>query len=222
MKCIKCGKQIPKDSEFCEFCGEKIEKQIKPIKQKDSKKAKIGIIILSILLLLSISLIVILVLDMNVKYKYYDETISNLNNEIQELEKHTTSKVEESDFSKEEIDTNNLKSLGSFTSIKKLKQDLQRNLDNPIYMKVEITGYIIRTDSGIYLCTDFSPRINFETGYPDYELHRIDDNNKIRIYMKDDTQNRVLTGDKVKISGMINTKTTMIYDCTYEFAEQQS
>ena len=29
MKCNKCGKQIPKDSKFCEFCGEKLEIKIK-------------------------------------------------------------------------------------------------------------------------------------------------------------------------------------------------
>ena len=49
MICNKCGSNIPEDSAFCQFCGNKIEKS------KDVKKRNIAIVILSIVL--SISLI---------------------------------------------------------------------------------------------------------------------------------------------------------------------
>lgn len=89
------------------FCGEKKAEQLKPVKQKESKKAKIGIIILSLFLLISISIIVVLVIDINISDKNSANIISELNNEIQDLEKHT---VSDSNTNKNEqiIDYNSL------------------------------------------------------------------------------------------------------------------
>lgn len=228
MKCVECGKKISKDSVFCEYCGTKVEKQPQPT--KESKKGKLGVIIISLLLVISISLNVILALCIKADETTSSEIISELNNKINELEKHTypSTTIDGTEISvNDENNINNLKSIGSFSSIKELKKAIQRNVDNPQYMKVQITGYIIRTDKALYICTiedsDYETYLNMKKHLKEGDsasaLYCINSNNdyKISIYMLDDTKDRVLTGDKVKITGVLNTKAMYVYKCTYEF-----
>ena len=51
MKCSKCGKEIANDSNFCEYCGTKIQKNIKePTRIIQKKSYKIAWIITVIII----------------------------------------------------------------------------------------------------------------------------------------------------------------------------
>ena len=117
MNCSNCGKKISKDSMFCEYCGSEVEKQPQRKKSKEFIKGKIGIIIVSLLLVISISGNVILALSIKADEMNSAEIISDLNNKVNELERHTypSTIIEGTEVSEnDENNINSLKSIGSF------------------------------------------------------------------------------------------------------------
>lgn len=202
----------------------------KKTKRTNSKKGNVIAICLSVLLVISILINVLLAVQISIYEKNSPETVVETSDITDKVDAHTNSNENTIITDNIDIDINSLKAIGSFTSIKELKKALQRNIDNPQHMKLQITGYIIRTDSELYVCT--IDDIGVEERYNIKEYLRNDDaaaalnyiqsnkcDNIINIYMYDDTANRVLTGDQVEITGILDTTELRMYNCIYEFVE---
>lgn len=223
MKCDKCDKRISRKSTFCKFCGSEVNQ--KTINKDVSKiKKKNSIIIVSLLLGVSIFINIFLLSSLYVYDKTINEKLSNLNNKIKELEDLNSSNGFDSTIleKKTEINIDEIDDMGYFDSIIDIERELQRNINNPEYFKIEITGTILRTNDKLYLCilngVEDRYLVNtYKTAGDEKKLFEVLNSlDKIIIYMQNDSTNRVLSGDKVIITGILDTQNMYIFDCTYE------
>ena len=75
MKCFNCNKEIPNESDFCSFCGNKIkeEKEVRDVKKETNKKKKILLIIGMILVIVFVITIVVFYNNKNKELKSIDD-----------------------------------------------------------------------------------------------------------------------------------------------------
>lgn len=215
--CKQCGRELVDNNDICAICG---------ASQKDLHKTKtLKTILLSLFCIL---LIFSLVLNITFTLKMIRENSSVSNEYTTKSNDETTTAVEEIVFPTVDIKT--LNNLGTFTSVGDMKKELDRNLNNPQYMKVVISGYIIRTEEQVYIWT-----YEGERGHYDAEVYlliqdtsgesaykKAKEASKVKIYpvyMFNDTTDRVLTGDSVKLTGIIDTKNGCIFGTSYKMIE---
>jgi hypothetical protein len=152
----------------------------------------------------------------------YKEVSSVSNQEVQSS--NPTSTVEssaESLIPNVTIDKNDLDDWGKFSSVHKLRNHFKRNLENPLYVLATVEGLVVRADNGrdIYIL-DEPKKFNVAWDYAKKNniasemLAYADD--FIKVSMKDDTKNRVLTGDYIKLSGILNTSEFQFFDSEHK------
>ena len=122
------------------------------------------------------------------------------------------------------VDKSNLSDFGEFSSIHKLRNHLERNLENPLYVLATVEGLVVRTNNNqdIYILDEpensgVAWRYAKKNKIVSEMLELADD--FIKITMKDDTKNRVITGDYIKLSGVLNTSDFQFFDSEYEMIE---
>lgn len=113
--------------------------------------------------------------------------------------------------------------VGYFDSLSELEEAALRNPDIfKVPVTISVNGTIIRTNNdNIYLTNSnqqglkiYRAKINGITESEAKEMFNIYD-----VFMIDDSNDRVLTGDKVIITGIYRHSAKTLSDCTYEFAE---
>ena len=126
---------------------------------------------------------------------------------------------------KSHIDRTNLQDWGEFDNINSLMIRTSRNNDNPQYVLVNMVDfYVIRSEMheifivGIDTIEKGSVKIRVDFKRGDFKdiLSLISDNNKMRVIMKDDNHNRLLTGDRVQLLGVFDTKQMVIKEAEYK------
>lgn len=88
VKCNKCGNEIPQESEFCPYCGSRIQSSAGS-HQSDSKGLKIGLCILSVICIALGGLVVYEIQQVNAAKEQVEEkerTIDYLRYEISQKE----------------------------------------------------------------------------------------------------------------------------------------
>ena len=118
------------------------------------------------------------------------------------------------------IDKNELDNWGEFSSVNKLRINGSRNLENPKYVLVSVEGLVVRNAMNqVYIIDE-----------PEYQGVRwryaiknqvasdlLDEASDFMVVsMKDDTKNRVITGDYIKLSGVLDTENLTIIDAEYK------
>ena len=188
-------------------------------KSTAKKKKNVIAIVLAVFLIASVAGNAFLLYSMQIYDESTSAEIADLYSEIEKLEELTAPVLSDPIISEKTSNLNlyELESLGNFETIKDMETQLQRNLENPEHMKVSVRGYIARTEDRLYLCNVWgaSSRHSLKNDNVSSVLNN-EKNDKILIYMIDDTTNRVLSGDEVIITGILDTSNMYITDCTYE------
>lgn len=139
-------------------------------------------------------------------------------------ESSTPSQIEpslESSPTNVNVDRNDLDDWGDFSSVHKLRNKYERNLENPLYVLATVEGLVVRADNGrdIYILDEpekfdvawnYAKKNNIASEMLSYA------GDFIKVSMKDDTKNRVLTGDYIKLTGVLNTSDFQFFDAEYE------
>lgn len=123
------------------------------------------------------------------------------------------------------LDKNTLESWGDFESVASLYARINRNLENPNYVLVTLKNVVVfrggdrdvrnsMTDN-IYVMSEES-LLKSNRFTSNGEVIEFRDDEKIKVIMKDDNTNRVLQGDYITVTGILNTKNIMIFDAEYE------
>lgn len=122
------------------------------------------------------------------------------------------------------ISKKDLANFGKHESVRNAYKFFERNPTNEKYGNITVVGFVVRkqaTDE-IFLLhkpTTFSVSWDYYVREKDYEgLIRIADY-KFQIVMKDDTKNRVLTGDTISVTGILDVKNGLIFDAKYTMIE---
>lgn len=119
------------------------------------------------------------------------------------------------------VDKKDLDNWGSFSSVHKLRNHLKRNLENPLYVIATVEGLVVRADSDRDIYVVNEP----ENGGVAWTYAKVNllgsemlehAGDLIKVNMKDDTKNRVLTGDYIKLTGVLNTSDFQFFDAEYE------
>lgn len=154
-----------------------------------------------------------------------EEQTSNLTTAESNVESSIPSKAEssfESSTSNIEINKKDLDDWGDFDSVHKLRTKLKRNLENPRHVLATVEGLVVRADNGsdIYIMDEPEDSLKWlklkaqENLSASKMLECADD--YVKISMKDDTKNRVLTGDYIKLTGILNTSEFQFFDSEYK------
>lgn len=123
------------------------------------------------------------------------------------------------------ISKDNLEDWGKFDSINSLITKTKRNKNNPQYVLVNmIDFYVIRDISNdIYIVDkecieDGGVKVRYAIEQGAYEdiLSGVSDNKKIKVIMRNDNSERVVSGDIIQLSGVFDTKQMMIIQADYE------
>lgn len=112
------------------------------------------------------------------------------------------------------VDKKDLDNWGSFSSVHKLRNRLKRNLENPLYVIATVEGLVVRADNDRDVYVVNEP----ENGGVAWTYAKVNllgsemlehAGDIIKVNMKDDTKNRVLTG-------ILNTSDFQFFDAEYE------
>ena len=135
------------------------------------------------------------------------------------------SEVSSNEESLPELDKNTLENWGDFESVASIYTKINRNLDTPNYVLVTLKNVVVLRSgdssdrnsmtNNIWAINEQSLlESNRYTSSGEFIQFR--DNEKIKIIMKDDSTNRVLQGDYITVTGVLDTKNIMIFDAEYE------
>jgi len=203
-----------------ELTEEEKEKQ----KQKQNKNDLIKYALIATIIVL-LAIIILLLIVLNTK-----DTNSNHENmssiPTQSQQTSTSSSILESSSEAPTsspnivINKNDLDNWGDFSSIHKLRTHCSRNLENPKYVLVSVEGLVVRDAFNQVYIIDEPAYQGFKWRGAIREqialdlLEEADD--FIIVSMKDDTKNRVITGDYIKLSGVLDTENLIIMDAEYK------
>lgn len=117
--------------------------------------------------------------------------------------------------------------MGSFDSLNKLEEAVKRNPnDFKLPVVVSVYGKIIRDENdNIYLINANGLTVHQRAIINRAKIDYITEQaiteyfTEYRVYMKDDTKNRVITDDNVVITGIYQHSTRTFTDCAYDLRE---
>ena len=230
--CHKCGTQLLPDSMFCDRCGTKVEipvvsprtgnaveeKARKPKKERKpiNKKLLIGVISAAIVLLTVGG------------FFGYKALLPRTNATDNATDNDNEAQTEHSKENKTEdfptVENHVSAEIGHFNSLADLEEAAQRNPGNfalPVVLSVQ--GTIVRTTDDKLILVYYDDQ-NFDVvsysffrenkskpvdlaSVPEFEYY-------CKITMQNDSENRVLTGDNVVITGVYTNSTKTMSDCT--------
>lgn len=193
-------------------------------KQKQNKNDLIKYALIATIIVL-LAIIILLLIVLNTK-----DTNSNHENmssiPTQSQQTSTSSSILESSSEAPTssqnivINKNDLDNWGEFSSIHKLRTHCSRNLENPKYVLVSVEGLVVRDAfNQVYIIDEpASQGVKWRRAIREQIaldlLEEADD--FIIVSMKDDTKNRVITGDYIKLSGVLDTDNLIIMDAEYK------
>lgn len=115
----------------------------------------------------------------------------------------------------------NVNNIGTFKTTEAVYEDILRNPGKHNYTKLTISNAIVIRDKNdvIHICHNSGPSWEFLIAVR-YSSPK-EEHFPITVEMKDDTQNRVLSGDLISITGVfiIYEEKYYLVDCTYEMVE---
>ena len=193
-------------------------------KQKQNKNDLIKYaLIATIIVLLAIIILLLIVLntkDINSNH----ENMSSIPTQSQQTS--TSSSILESSSEAPTssqnivINKNDLDNWGDFSSIHKLRTHCSRNLENPKYVLVSVEGLVVRNAMNqVYIIDEpESQGVRWRRAIKNQVASDLLDeaNDFMVVSMKDDTKNRVITGDYIKLSGVLDTENLTIIDAEYK------
>ncbi len=165
-----------------------------------------------------ITLIIVLLIILMVGCAQVEESNSTIDISVSETvsEKKTLT----------DIDKTALENWGDFETVSSLYTRLGRNLENPDYVIVNLKNVVVirsgdidvrnsLTDNITALSMECLLKSNAVLKDGEY-VPSVEKNDMIDVIMKDDTKNRVVHGDIVNISGVLDTADKKILDAEYE------
>lgn len=149
-------------------------------------KKALNIICIVLCVILAISTAALSILYYKANSKPKDNTVSSSQLESSENESETTSSSA--------IDTSITKDLGTFDNVEDLQIAVERNPYQTTMLTVTVTGYAYR--NSILYIGDMKEYTNSTGTYTE-----VDSANAVYVEVNNDTTNRALTGDKIKVTG---------------------
>ena len=123
------------------------------------------------------------------------------------------------------LDKNTLENWGDFESVASIYTRINRNLENPNYVLVTLKNVVVLRGGDSTSRNSMTDNIWVINEESLLESNRISasgeiipfrDNEKIKVFMKDDSTNRVVQGDYITVTGILDTKNIMIFDSECE------
>ncbi len=137
--------------------------------------------------------------DENYKFYYgYCEEYHNAINSINSLTSQlSVAEQELAELKKQPVDLNTVKDFGTFKSVETLREEIKRNPYQSGIVKVTVTGFAYR-DGKLYI-GDYKEN--------SLGITSLDKSNCIYTECNTDKSNRALTGDKIRVTGILKINT---------------
>jgi len=114
--------------------------------------------------------------------------------------------------------------MGTFESLVELNDAVQRNPNDYILpVIVSVKGYVVRCQNDeLYIACSETGGFDIRVGIHSGNADMIPEENKVRVYMQDDSHNRVLSGDYIIITGIYRNDIRTLSDCVYQMIRSRS